>query len=308
MALGLDLAPGRTVVVVGPNGAGKTTLLRQLAAEAGDDVGVVYQDLRLFPHLSALDNVAYGVRRGGVRRAAARRRAAEWLDRMGVAERAHARPAELSGGEAQRVALARALAPGPSLLLLDEPLSALDAVTRPAVRRLLQQHLRQFAGARVLVTHDAVDAMTLADTVVVLEDGEVTQAGTPEDVRARPRSPYVAELVGVNLLRGVAASGSVQVGAGTLTAADAPDGDVLVSFHPHAVALHASPPGGSPRNLLRGRVRSLHSDGRRVRVEIDADMPVVAEVTVAAAEELGLAEGAEVWAAVKATELRVDPA
>ncbi|HEX2039213.1 MAG TPA: ABC transporter ATP-binding protein [Acidimicrobiales bacterium] len=308
MAVALDLAPGRTVVVVGPNGAGKTTLLRRLAEESTDRVGVVHQDLRLFPHLTALDNVAYGLRRRGLRRAEARRRAAEWLARVGVAERADARPAELSGGEAQRVALARALAPEPQLLLLDEPLSALDAVTRPAVRRLLAEHLRAFAGPRVLVSHDAVDAMTLADTVVVLEAGEVTQSGSPEEVRARPRSPYVAELVGVNLLRGTAAAGAVRIGDATLTAAEAPDGDVLVSFHPHAVALHAGPPGGSPRNLLHGTVRSLHSDGHRVRVEIDAAVPLVAEVTAAAAEELRLAEGVDVWAAVKATELRVEPA
>ena len=308
MAIALDLVAGRTVVVVGPNGAGKTTLLRTLAEQAEGPVGVVYQDLRLFPHLSALDNVAYGVRRQGVRRAEARQRAGEWLARVGVAERAEARPAELSGGEAQRVALARALARAPQLLLLDEPLSALDAVTRPAVRRLLQHHLREFAGPRVLVTHDAVDAMTLADTVVVLEAGRVTQEGSPADVRARPRTSYVAELVGVNLLRGTAADGVVHVGEAMLTAADAPDGDVLLSFHPHAVALHAAPPGGSPRNLLHGTVRSVHSDGHRVRVEIDAAVPLVAEVTVAAADELGLREGADVWAAVKATELRVDPA
>jgi len=150
--------------------------------------------------------------------------------------------------------------------------------------------------------------MTLADTVVVLEDGAVTQSGTPEDVRARPRSSYVAELVGVNLLRGTAAGGAVRVDEAVLHAAEAPDGDVLVTFHPHAVALHVAPPGGSPRNLLHGRVRALHSDGNRVRVEVDAAVPLVAEVTPAAANELGLGDGAEVWAAVKATELRVEQA
>jgi molybdate transport system ATP-binding protein len=306
--MAVTLEPGRTVVVVGPNGAGKTTLLHRLADEAGPRVGIVYQDLRLFPHMSALDNVAYGLRRQGVRRADARQRAAEWLVRMDVDRRASARPTELSGGEAQRVALARALAPEPELLLLDEPLSALDAATRPTVRRLLAEHLRAFAGPRVLVTHDAVDAMTLADIVVVLEGGEVTQSGPPEEMRARPRSPYVAELVGVNLVRGTARDGTVRVGDAALTAAEAPDGDVLVSFHPHAVALHAAPPGGSPRNLLHGTVRALHSDGHRVRVEIDAAVPLVAEVTTAAAAELDLHEGIDVWAAVKATELRVEPA
>jgi molybdate transport system ATP-binding protein len=303
---------GRTVVLVGPNGAGKTTRLRALAAQAvaeGTTVGVVYQDLLLFPHLSALDNVAYGLRRQGLRRAEARRQAAGWLARMDVVERAEARPRHLSGGEAQRVALARALAIRPRLLLLDEPLSALDAVAKPAARRLLREHLAGFDGARVLVTHDATDAMALADTIVVLEAGRVTQTGTPEEVRGRPRTSYAAELVGVNLLRGQARGGAVALdGGATLTAADAPNGPVTVVFHPHAVALHLRPPEGSPRNLLPGTVRSLHADGGRVRVELAGAVPLVAEVTEAAARELGLAEGVAVWAAVKATELSVEPA
>jgi molybdate transport system ATP-binding protein len=312
VALSLEPVAGRTVVLVGPNGAGKTTRLRALAARAvreGTTVGVVYQDLLLFPHLSALDNVAYGLRRRGVRRTEARRRAAEWLERMDLVGRAGARPRHLSGGEAQRVALARALAVEPQLLLLDEPLSALDAAAKPAARRLLREHLAGFAGARVLVTHDATDAMALADTVVVLEAGRVTQTGTPEEVRARPRTPYAAELVGVNLLRGDARGGTVTLESGaTLTAADAPDGPVTVVFHPHAVALHRRAPEGSPRNLLQGTVRSLHTEGHRVRVEVAGAVPLVAEVTEAAAQELALAEGATVWAAVKATELSVEPA
>ncbi|HEX9970385.1 MAG TPA: ABC transporter ATP-binding protein [Acidimicrobiales bacterium] len=305
----IDLAAGQTVALVGPNGAGKSTVLRTLAASLEPPVGVVHQDLLLFPHLSAVDNVAYGLRRQGLRRAEARARAMAWLERLEVAHRAHARPDALSGGEAQRVALARALAPRPRVLLLDEPLSALDASARVAARRLLREHLAAFEGERLLVTHDPVDAAALADRIVVLEDRQVVQEGTLDELRARPRSRFVADLVGVNLWRGVGGPTGVTLADGTVLAApDVPLGDVLVVVHPRAVALHASPPGGSPRNVLRGTVRHVHRDGERVRVEVDGPVPVVAEVTAAAVADLVLAAGTEVWAAVKATELSVEPA
>ena len=309
----IDLRSGETVAVVGPNGAGKTTLLLRLARELAADgpVGVVFQDLLLFPHLSALDNVGYGLRRAGMRRAAARAEAREWLARVGVEARADARPGELSGGEAQRVALARALAPRPRVLLLDEPLSALDASARPAARRLLREHLAGFEGGRLLVTHDPLDAVSLADRIVVLEAAALVQEGTLDDLRRRPRSRYVADLVGVNLLRGVGRAGRVELAGGVvLTAADVPDGEVVVVIHPRAVALHREVPAGSPRNVLRGLVAGMHGDGERVRVELSVGGSTswAAEVTAAAAAELGLAEGVEVWAAVKATELTVSPA
>lgn len=217
----LHAGSGQTVAVVGPNGAGKTTLLLAVAGlvpldrgrvemagrvleDAGAPlrlppesrpIGVVFQDLLLFPHLSALDNVAYGLRRrAGLRRQEARRRARPWLERLGLAEAAHRRPAQLSGGESQRVALARALAPEPELLLLDEPLSALDASARPAALELLRRHLAGFTGARLLVTHHASDAVAIADRLVVLEAGRVIQEGTPGELRAAPASPYVAAL------------------------------------------------------------------------------------------------------------------
>ena len=311
----IELAAGETVAVVGPNGAGKTTLLLRLARELAADgaVGVVFQDLLLFPHLSALDNVAYGLRRAGMRRSAAREEARRWLAEVGVGARADARPGELSGGEAQRVALARALAPRPRALLLDEPLSALDASARPAARRLLREHLAGFEGGRLLVTHDPLDAVSLADRIVVLEAAAVVQEGTLDDLRRRPRSRYVADLVGVNLLRGVGRDGRVELAGGVvLTAADVPDGDVVVVIHPRAVALHRHAPSeGSPRNVLRGLVAGMHGDGERVRVELSVgsgSTALAAEVTAVAAAELGLAEGVEVWAAVKATELTVSPA
>jgi molybdate transport system ATP-binding protein len=292
----IDLVPGRTVALVGPNGAGKTTLLRSLVASFDPPVGVVHQPTLLFPHLSALDNVAYGCNRDEARR---------WLERVGVAARADARPHELSGGEAQRVALARALAPRPRALFLDEPLAAVDASARPALRGLLREHLATFEGPRLLVTHDPLDAV-LADSVVVLEHHHVVQEGTLDELRARPRSRFVADLLGVNLLAGHGRAGRVDVNGTELVATDVPDGDVLVVVHPRAIALHNERPTGSPRNVLRCVVRAVHADGERVRVELGGPVSLVAEVTASAAADLHLAAGAEVWAAVKATDLTVE--
>jgi molybdate transport system ATP-binding protein len=213
----LDAAAGEVIALLGPNGAGKSTALRALAGltplAAGGEVtlagralhrlpperrpvGMVFPDYLLFPHLSALDNVAFGPRCAGLRRAAARRRAADWLDRVGLRDHARQRPAALSGGQAQRVALARALAREPRLLLLDEPLAALDASTRMEIRAQLGRHLTDFPGVAVLVTHDALDARELADRVVVIEAGRVVQHGSFARLAAEPRSPYVARLVG----------------------------------------------------------------------------------------------------------------
>ncbi|MGH8986184.1 MAG: ABC transporter ATP-binding protein [Acidimicrobiia bacterium] len=329
--------PGELVVIAGPNGAGKTTLLRVLAGiqplDAGhvtldddrlDDpaldhfvppeerpVGVVFQDLLLFPHLSALENVAFGLRARGLRRPEARRRAREWLERVGLASSAHARPAELSGGQAQRVALARALAGEPRLLLLDEPLAALDATLRVETRRELRRHLDSYAGVRVLVTHDPIEAMALAARLVVIEQGRVVQQGSPAEVRSRPRSRYVADLVGVNLLRGRGTDGAVALDTGgVLTAADrAPLHEpVLVVVHPRAISLHRRAPEGSPRNVWETRVDGVDDEGERMRVQLGPPIPMVAEVTPAAAHELTLGTGVPVWASVKATEVAVYPA
>ncbi|MFP5317664.1 MAG: ABC transporter ATP-binding protein [Acidimicrobiia bacterium] len=332
----LDLPMGTTVAVLGPNGAGKTTLLRALAglqplergavALGGDvledvatgacrppedrPIGVVFQDYLLFPHLSALDNVAFGLRSRGVARAEARRRAGEWLERVGLGDRLTSKPRELSGGQAQRVALARALATDPRLLLLDEPLSALDASTRLEVRRELRRHLASFPGVRLVVTHDPLEAIALADVLVVLEDGRVVQTGAPADVTARPRSRYVAELVGVNLWRAHAEGDRVDLpGGGRLQApAAGSGGDVFALVHPRAVSLHRREPEGTPRNVWKGSAESLDLEGERVRVRVGGPIPIVAEVTPAAVADLRLADGGEVWVSVKAAEIEVYPA
>jgi molybdate transport system ATP-binding protein len=325
---------GETVAVLGPNGAGKTTTLRALAGLTAIDrgrivldgavlddggatfvaperrpVGVVFQDYLLFPHLSVLDNVSFGLRRRGTGRAAARAEAADWLEALGLADRAGVRPQELSGGQAQRVALARALAPRPRLLLLDEPLAALDQSARAAVRRDLRARLTAFPGVRVLVTHDPVDAAVLADRLVILERGRVTQSGTFAEIAARPRSRYVAELVGVNLLEGTAAGDHVDLGAGRqLVVPDAGSGRVLALIHPHSVVLQRERPAGSARNVWPGTVAGIEPLGERVRVRIDGPVPLVAEITPAARRDLDLDAGGAVYAAVKATDVTVFPA
>ncbi|MFI0371736.1 ABC transporter ATP-binding protein [Actinomadura sp. 1N219] len=329
--LALAAAPGEVVALLGPNGAGKSTALRALAglvAMAGGHIrvdgadlrslppdrrgiGMVFQDYLLFPHLSALENVAFGPRCQGAGRRAARRRAAEWLDHVGLAEFASARPRALSGGQAQRVALARALAVDPRLLLLDEPLAALDVHTRMEVRAALRRHLAGFGGAAVLVTHDPLDAMVLADRLVVIEGGRLVQEGTPAEVARRPRTDYVARLVGLNLYRGRAEAGTVTVGdgAGTLDTVDSLEGEVFLAFSPSAVALYRTRPDGSPRNLWRARVAAIERQGDRVRVRLSGPpFDAVAEVTPAAVAELQLSEGSMIWAAVKATETHVYPA
>ena len=328
--LALHVEPGQTVAVVGPNGAGKTTVLRSLAGlqplTAGrvvldgrvlDDtstgqrvpaearpIGFVFQDYLLFPHLSALDNVAFGLRSRGVRRSTADARARQWLDRMGLGGLATARPGQLSGGQAQRVALARALATEPALLLLDEPLAALDAGTRAETRRDLGRQVREHAGVRVLITHDPIDAAALADRIVVLEQGRAVQEGTLPEITQHPRSRYVAELVGVNLLAARAVDGKVDVDGLVLTLADRVSGDVLLAIPPQAVTLSRARPHGSARNVWSGVIEAIDPLGDRARVTVHGPVTIVAEVTAAAVRDLSLAPGADVWVAVKATEIQ----
>ncbi len=271
-------------------------------------VGVVFQDYLLFAHLSALDNVAFGLRERGEMRKVARARAGALLAEMDAGVDPAARPGALSGGQAQRVALARALATEPALLLLDEPLAALDVQTRVETRRHLRAALARFAGARVLVTHDPIDAVTLADRLLIVEAGRVVQQGRPDDVLNRPKSPYVAELAGVNLYRGRADGDRVHIGAEVVTTADEYHGDVIAIIAPHSVVLHRAQPEGSARNVWPGVVAALERSGSRVRVRVAGAMPIVAEVTPAAVAAFGLVEGAPVWAAVKATEVEVHPA
>ena len=282
----------------------------RLAAERRP-VGMVFQDYLLFPHLSVLENVAFGLRARGARRTVARRTAQGWLERLGLPALADASPRTLSGGQQQRVALARALATDPRMLLLDEPLAALDVSIRAEVRRDLRRHLREFTGVNLLVTHDPLEAIALADRLIVIERGRVAQTGTPAEVAERPRSAYVADLVGVNLLRGRAAGDAVELSdGGRLEVVGAGRGDVFAVVPPRSVSLWRSRPDGSPRNVWRGRAAGLDLLGDRVRVRVDArpQPSLVAEVTPAAVADLGLAEGSEVWVSVKATEVRAYPA
>ncbi|MFD3695503.1 ABC transporter permease [Streptomyces sp. NPDC058646] len=324
----LDAEPGTTIAVVGENGAGKTTLLRALLGltprahaelRLGDtdvtalpphrrQVAWVPQDGALFPHLTAEANTAYGLRARRVPRAEARREARAWLDRLGVGHLAHRKPAQLSGGQAQRVALARALAARPRLLLLDEPLAALDQTTRAHVRHTLRTHLAGFGGVCLIVTHDPVEAVSLADRVLVLADGRTLQDAPPSEVTRHPRSPWVARMLGRNAWSGTAsAEGLALAGGGRLVVAEAlPEGaEALAIIAPEAVSVHRNRPDGSPRNVWPGTVREITAVGSRLRVLVaSARAPdLVAEITPEAAAELGIVDGAEVWTSVKATEV-----
>ncbi|MEU3234441.1 ABC transporter ATP-binding protein [Streptomyces anthocyanicus] len=320
----LSAAPGDVVALLGPNGAGKTTALRALAGlvplsdghlrldgaeldrtpPESRPVGVVFQDYLLFPHLTALDNVAFGPRCRGATKAQARTQAAAWLERLGIAGHAAAKPRRLSGGQAQRVALARALATRPRLLLLDEPLAALDARTRLDVRAQLRRHLADFEAVAVLVTHDPLDAMVLADHLVVVEDGHVVQEGTPSHIARRPRTDYIAHLVGLNLYRGRAEGHTVRLEGGpAITTTEELTGPAFVAFPPSAVTLHRErPTGSSARNVWRCEVAGLETHGDQIRADLTGDLPLAADLTTLAAAELDLHPGATVWAAVKATQ------
>jgi molybdate transport system ATP-binding protein len=329
----LNAAPGEVVALLGPNGAGKTTILRCLAGllpiergsievlgvmfdepasgtfvqSEGRSCGVMFQQYLLFPHLSVLENVAFGLRARGVDRTVAHKRARTWLNKVGSGGVERARPAQLSGGQAQRVALARALASEPKLLLLDEPLAALDATTRIEVRRELRRHLVGFGGPAVLVTHDPVDAYTLADRVVIVEKGHVVQDGTFTDIAAHPRSAYVADLVGVNLLTGSMMGGvfAVDGGATLVVAAVDIDGPAIAVIRPQAVSLHANRPEGSPRNTWKATVIDIDHRADRVRVRLQGPIQLTAEITAASANSLRITVGLRLWAAVKATEIAV---
>jgi len=332
----VTVAPGETLAVLGPNGAGKTSVLRALSGlvplEEGElrlddevldapaahrfvpterrSIGVMFQDLLLFPNLDVTDNVAFGLRAAGLAKAPARTEARGWLDRFGLGDRADVRVAGLSGGEAQRVALARALAPRPRLLLLDEPLSALDADVRAGVRRQLRDHLRLHEGPCVLVTHDPLDAAMLADRVVVLEAGKITATGTLADLVARPRSAWAAELAGTNLLPATAEGVHLRLeSGGLLICAERPEtAAVLVAVRPASIALHRQQPEGSPRNVWPATVAEVEGFAERVRIRLGGEVPLVAEVTVVAVDELDLRPGREVWASVKATDVVAYPA
>ncbi|MFI0719448.1 ABC transporter ATP-binding protein [Streptomyces sp. NPDC021224] len=326
----LAVRPGEVLALLGPNGAGKTTALRALAGlapltggrlrldgktleepalrrrAAPEDrpVGVIFQDYLLFPHLTALENVAFGPRCHGVPRAAARALAAELLGRMGLADHAGKKPRRLSGGQAQRVALARALATNPRLLLLDEPLAALDAGARLDVRAELRRRLAAFEAVAVLVTHDPVDAMVLADRVLVIEDGRRVQEGTPAEVARRPRTDYVARLVGLNLFRGDASARTIRLAPGlTLPLTAELEGPAFVAFPPSAVTLHATRAAAAQAGaaVWPATVRTLESHADAVRVHLttaEAALPLTADLPAHSLTALPLEPDAPVWAAL----------
>ena len=330
----LAAAPGQVLGVLGPNGAGKSTLLSAvagltpisagriiLAGQVMDDaetgtfveasgrpVGFVFQNYRLFPHLTVAENVAFSPRARGMGRQAARSAASHWLGRLGLADLADRKPGQLSGGQAQRVALARALAGQPELLLLDEPLSALDAGTRLDVQAELKNHLADFTGPSLLVTHDPLEALVLADQLIVLEAGRIVQQGTPEQIARQPATDYVAKLVGLNLYTGNASGSQVALNAGgSFIAADSSlHGEVLVAVRPSAISVsNQHPQRTSARNAWPAKLTGLTLLADRVRLDFDGQPPALVDVTPAAVAELSLSPGSQVWLTVKATEMEV---
>ena len=335
LAVNLAAAPGQVLGLLGPNGAGKSTLLSAvagltpvsagritLAGQVMDDaaagtfveasgrpVGFVFQNYRLFPHLTVAQNVAFSPRvRGGGQ--AARAAASHWMARLGLAGLADRKPAQLSGGQAQRVALARALAGQPALLLLDEPLSALDAGTRLDVQAELKSHLAGFTGPCLLVTHDPIEALVLADQLVVVEGGRIVQQGTPAQIARQPTTSYVAKLVGLNLYQGHADGSQVTLSGGgsLITAGPGQHGDVLVAVRPSAILVSTQHPRpSSARNTWPATITGLTMLADRVRLDLDGRPSALADVTPTAVAELSLDPGSQIWLTVKATDLEVYP-
>jgi molybdate transport system ATP-binding protein len=334
----LEVGPGECLALAGPSGAGKTSVLRVAAGllrpergrvEAGDETwldtadgidvppeerrcGYVFQEYALFPHLNAWQNVAYPLR--GVPRPERRERALRLLARFGMRELADARPRTLSGGERQRVALARMLARDPGVLLLDEPLSALDPRTRAGASRELAAVLREVEAPALFVTHDFAEAAQLGDRVGVIDAGRVIQEGTPSELAATPRSAFVADFTGAVVLTGVAHGGadgltSVELdGGGEVTSTDRGEGAVAVSVYPWEIAVEpggAAPGPGSSQNHVSAEVLSVTRIGNRVRLGLAGPQPLAAEITGLAADELGLRAGARVTASWKASATRL---
>ncbi len=330
------LASGQTTALLGPNGSGKSTLVKALAGllpiDAGSitlagrsldapaagifvpteerGVGVVFQRYLLFEHLDVLDNISFAPVMAGTRRSEARAAAHRWVADLGLDGLESRKPSQLSGGQAQRVAIARALASKPHVLLLDEPLAALDIETKASLRRLLKDTLDAFEGPRLLITHDPVDAFLLAERVLIIEDGKITQAGSPIDLAQRPATPYAAALAGLNLLAGENAGGSITLSdsaQGLATANTQMAGPVLVTINPNAIALHTDKPSGSPRNSWQTTIATVEGSGDITRVTLADPLPLNVDITPGAASSMQLEPGAPVWASIKATEVFVHP-
>jgi molybdate transport system ATP-binding protein len=331
----LSLGPAETIAILGPNGAGKSTLFAIISgllrpdagrAQLGDKVlfdlaadknlwsaphtrgaALLAQEALLFPHLSALDNVAFGPRSAGASSTEAREAAMHWLTEVDAGDLASRRPGQLSGGQAQRVAIARALAADPELLLLDEPLAALDIHAAPLLRRLLK---RVLAGRRaIIITHDILDALMLADRVIVLEDGRISEAGPTRDVLERPRSRFAAGLAGLNLVAGTVGAAGITTADGMVVAGHhedtGPGQDGVAVFPPSAVSVFPTEEHGSPRNSFRVTITDLEPHGDQIRVHAGG---LSADITPAASADLGLAPGMTVYFVIKAAAVAIYPA
>jgi molybdate transport system ATP-binding protein len=330
-----DVAEGETVALLGPNGAGKSTVLavaagllrpdrgrvvldgRRLTSRGGQDrevhvpphdrqVALLAQEPLLFPHLTVLDNVAFGPRSAGSSRRASREAAARWLREVDLEALADRHPAQLSGGQAQRAAVARALAADPKLLLLDEPMAALDVAVTPALRQTLRRVLAD--RTVVMVTHDVLDALLLADRVVVIEDGVIVEQGPCSEVLSQPRSGFAARIAGLNMIAGTWRDNAVLTPRGLRVEGQVSEpaprsGDQVVAvFSPHAVSVFLETPGGSPRNALEVTISDLEPQNGRIRVRAGG---LSADITPQAVADLDLAPGVAVIFAVKATEVSV---
>lgn len=327
-----DVSAGRTAALLGPNGAGKSTVVAVLAGieplnagliKLGDRVldepdsgvfvppadrriGVVFQEALLFRHMDVQQNIEFGPKSLKRNSDQSRRLIELWIDRLDLDHLRSRRPAELSGGETQRVAIARTMVTEPDLLILDEPLAAIDASARPRIRRILARSLHEFGGPAIVITHDPAEAFLLADDIFIIEDGRITQSGSPEDIRMKPATRYAADLAGVNMTTGTAAGGSVVVGNHTLHISDSHvTGEVVITIRPQAISLHRHKPEGSARNSWQTTVRRVESHGEIVRVATGGPLELTAEVTTSGASDVGVAVGETVWASIKATEIDV---
>ena len=333
----VELNDGEVLAVLGPNGVGKSTLLLMIAGLLRPDQGrielggtvvtdtstgtfvpahargvaMLSQQAMLFPHLSAAANVGYAPRCKGQSRSAARATAQRWLEAVDAADLADRRPAQLSGGQAQRVAVARALAAEPRLLLLDEPMAALDVTAAPALRRLLRELLRESGRTAIIVTHDLLDALAIADKVIVVENGRVVESGSVRRVLTAPRSDFAARIAGINLIPGViSAPGVIRTSWGTdiFGIGDLDPGDAAIAlFRPSAVAVHLEPPHASPRNVIAVTIAELDIHGTTVRIrgveQPDRGTGLAADITAASAADLDLEPGQTVYFVVKAQEV-----
>lgn len=330
-----SVGPAETVAVMGPNGAGKSTLFAVIAGLLRPDNGraelngrtlfhvgdgrnqwapphrrgtaLLAQEPLLFPHLTAADNVAFGPRSAGTPKGLARAKALRWLAEVEAEDLAARRPAELSGGQAQRVAVARALAADPGLLLLDEPMAALDIHSAPLLRRLLKHVLADRPA--IIVTHDALDALMLADRVVILENGRIAEEGPTRQVLQRPRSAFAAGLAGLNFVPGTLAGDGILTSQGVHISGHCedpiPPGQAAVAvFPPSSVSVFLTDAHGSPRNSFAVAITDLEPHGDFIRVRAGS---LAADITPAASADLGLVPGLPAHFVVKAAAVSVYP-